>query len=65
MPIGRKELERWSRQQQEQQGKSSGHISNKIRSAHVSGALNLVGEALEEVPLELLNWHTPIGDENW
>jgi hypothetical protein len=64
MPVGRRELERWSQQQQERGG-GSGGIAQKVRAAHASGVLNLVGAGLATVPAELLNWHVPIGDENW
>ena len=65
MPVGRRELERWSQKQQQSNTGSSNAISSIIRQAHESGALNLTGKGLDAVPAELLNWHQPIGDENW
>ena len=65
MPVGRRELERWSQKQQQKNSGSGAAMEGLIRGAHQSGALNLTGKGLAQVPAELLDWHTPIGDENW
>jgi len=66
MPVGRRELERWSQQKQQASDTgTSNAIANVIRGAHTSGVLNLTGKSLSAVPLELINWHQPIADENW
>ena len=54
MPVGRRELERWSQQQQQQNAGSGGAVAGLIRGAHGSGALNLTGKGLVSVPPELL-----------
>jgi Leucine-rich repeat (LRR) protein len=65
MPVGRRELERWSQKQQQSNTVSSNATSRVIRDAHTSGTLNLSGKGLDAVPTEILKWYQPIGDENW
>ena len=65
MPVGRRELERWSEAQRASAACSSSAMTSLVRAAHASGGLNLTGRGLAAVPPELLAWHAPIGDENW
>ncbi len=49
MPVGRKELEKWSAGQRASAGGASGALNELIRAAHSSGNLNLSSRGLREV----------------
>eukprot|EP00282_Hemiselmis_andersenii_P014364 CAMPEP_0114148654 /NCGR_PEP_ID=MMETSP0043_2-20121206/21749_1 /TAXON_ID=464988 /ORGANISM="Hemiselmis andersenii, Strain CCMP644" /LENGTH=352 /DNA_ID=CAMNT_0001243261 /DNA_START=146 /DNA_END=1204 /DNA_ORIENTATION=- len=64
MPVGKKELERWSNAQKAR-NRAGSAMSEMVRAAHASGTLNLSNRQLSEIPEELLRYNEADAQENW